>query len=62
MEFIDLYRITETLLIDTITSACPIRLKPILMTTSTSLDAALPTALSLGLGAETRIHMAQLLS
>lgn len=58
MEFIDLNRITGTPLIETITNACPIRLRPILMTTCTSLVAALPPALSLGPGAETRIPMA----
>ncbi|MCB0407137.1 MAG: efflux RND transporter permease subunit, partial [Bdellovibrionales bacterium] len=38
--------------------ACPIRLRPILMTTLSTLAAALPPALSLGPGSETRVPMA----
>jgi HAE1 family hydrophobic/amphiphilic exporter-1 len=38
--------------------ACPIRLRPILMTSIATVAAALPEALSLGPGAETRIPMA----
>lgn len=38
--------------------ACPIRLRPILMTTCATLAAAVPPALALGPGAETRIPMA----
>lgn len=38
--------------------ACPIRLRPILMTTTATLAAAIPPALALGPGAETRIPMA----
>jgi hydrophobe/amphiphile efflux-1 (HAE1) family protein len=38
--------------------ACPIRLRPILMTTFSTIAAALPPALAIGPGAETRIPMA----
>lgn len=38
--------------------ACPIRLRPVLMTSISTIAAALPPALSLGPGAETRIPMA----
>jgi HAE1 family hydrophobic/amphiphilic exporter-1 len=38
--------------------ACPIRLRPILMTSIATISAALPPALALGPGAETRIPMA----
>ncbi|MCB0356440.1 MAG: efflux RND transporter permease subunit [Bdellovibrionales bacterium] len=38
--------------------ACPIRLRPILMTTFATLAAAVPPALALGPGSETRIPMA----
>ena len=38
--------------------ACPIRLRPILMTSVCTLVAAIPSALAMGPGAETRIPMA----
>ena len=38
--------------------ACPIRLRPILMTSISTIAAAVPPALALGPGAETRIPMA----
>ncbi|HXG63446.1 MAG TPA: efflux RND transporter permease subunit [Planctomycetota bacterium] len=38
--------------------ACPIRLRPVLMTSISTIAAALPPALALGPGAETRIPMA----
>jgi HAE1 family hydrophobic/amphiphilic exporter-1 len=38
--------------------ACPIRLRPILMTSISTIAAAIPPALALGPGAETRIPMA----
>lgn len=38
--------------------ACPLRLRPILMTTITTIAGTLPAALALGPGAETRIPMA----
>ncbi|HAM36463.1 MAG TPA: AcrB/AcrD/AcrF family protein [Elusimicrobia bacterium] len=45
--------VTEALL-----EACPIRLRPILMTSLATIAAAIPPALGLGPGAETRIPMA----
>ncbi|MBI3306340.1 MAG: efflux RND transporter permease subunit, partial [Candidatus Omnitrophica bacterium] len=38
--------------------ACPVRLRPIIMTTVSTIAAAIPPALALGPGAETRIPMA----
>ncbi|TBR25918.1 efflux RND transporter permease subunit, partial [bacterium] len=38
--------------------ACPVRLRPILMTTAATIAAAIPPALALGPGAETRVPMA----
>ena len=38
--------------------ACPVRLRPILMTSFATIAAALPLALSFGPGAETRVPMA----
>ncbi len=38
--------------------ACPIRLRPILMTSISTIAAAVPPAMALGPGAETRIPMA----
>jgi HAE1 family hydrophobic/amphiphilic exporter-1 len=38
--------------------ACPIRLRPILMTSFSTVAAAIPPAMALGPGAETRIPMA----
>ncbi|MBI4549552.1 MAG: efflux RND transporter permease subunit, partial [Candidatus Omnitrophica bacterium] len=39
-------------------TACPIRLRPIIMTTVSTIAAAIPPALAMGPGAETRIPMA----
>ena len=39
-------------------TACPIRLRPILLTTISAIAASIPPALALGPGAETRIPMA----
>ena len=39
-------------------TACPIRLRPILMTSSATIAAAIPPAMAIGPGAETRIPMA----
>ncbi|MBI3298250.1 MAG: efflux RND transporter permease subunit [Elusimicrobia bacterium] len=38
--------------------ACPLRLRPIIMTTAATIAAAIPPALALGPGAETRVPMA----
>ena len=43
---------------DALLEACPIRLRPILMTSFATIAAAIPPALGLGPGAETRIPMA----
>jgi multidrug efflux pump subunit AcrB len=43
---------------DALVKACPIRLRPILMTSVATIAGALPEALSLGPGAETTIPMA----
>ncbi len=43
---------------DALLHACPIRLRPILMTSISTIAAAIPPALALGPGAETRIPMA----
>ncbi|HXV19136.1 MAG TPA: efflux RND transporter permease subunit, partial [Candidatus Omnitrophota bacterium] len=43
---------------DALLEACPIRLRPILMTSISTVSAALPPALALGPGAETRMPMA----
>ncbi|MFH1368961.1 MAG: efflux RND transporter permease subunit [Elusimicrobiota bacterium] len=43
---------------DALLNACPIRLRPILMTSIATISAAVPPALALGPGAETRIPMA----
>ena len=44
--------------LEAVRSACPIRLRPILMTSVSTIAAAIPPALALGPGAETRIPMA----
>jgi len=43
---------------DALLTACPIRLRPILMTTLSTIAASIPPAMALGPGAETRIPMA----
>jgi len=43
---------------DALLSACPVRLRPILMTSIATIAAAVPPALALGPGAETRVPMA----
>ena len=43
---------------EALTEACPIRLRPILMTSLATIAAAIPAALAFGPGAETRIPMA----
>jgi multidrug efflux pump subunit AcrB len=43
---------------EALTEACPIRLRPILMTSITTVAAAIPPALAIGPGAETRVPMA----
>jgi HAE1 family hydrophobic/amphiphilic exporter-1 len=43
---------------DALVDACPVRLRPILMTSVSTIAAAVPPALALGPGAETRVPMA----
>jgi len=43
---------------DALQSACPVRLRPILMTSLANVVASVPPALALGPGAETRVPMA----
>ncbi|MBK8397516.1 MAG: efflux RND transporter permease subunit [Leptospiraceae bacterium] len=43
---------------DAVLKACPIRLRPILMTSISTIAAAIPPALSIGPGGETRVPMA----
>lgn len=42
---------------DALIEACPVRLRPILMTSAATVAAALPPALAIGPGAEVRIPM-----
>ena len=43
---------------DALMQACPIRLRPIIMTSVSTIAGTLPAALALGPGAETRVPMA----
>jgi HAE1 family hydrophobic/amphiphilic exporter-1 len=43
---------------DSLLTACPVRLRPILMTSISTIAAAIPPAMAIGPGAETRIPMA----
>ena len=43
---------------DALLEACPIRLRPVIMTSVSTIAAAVPPALALGPGAETRVPMA----
>jgi hydrophobe/amphiphile efflux-1 (HAE1) family protein len=59
VEFTNVKRYQDKMpLIDAILTAAPIRLRPILMTSCATVAAALPPALALGPGAESRIPMA----
>ena len=44
---------------DAVLTACPIRLRPILMTSLATIAAAIPLAMGLGPGAETRAPLAR---
>jgi hydrophobe/amphiphile efflux-1 (HAE1) family protein len=46
---------------DALIDACPIRLRPIIMTSVATIAAAIPPALALGPGAETRVPMAMVI-
>src|SRR5437588_9349087 len=43
---------------DALKRACPVRLRPIMMTSTATIAAAIPPSLALGPGAETRVPMA----
>jgi hydrophobe/amphiphile efflux-1 (HAE1) family protein len=58
VEFANQYREKGYSVDEALHTACPLRLRPIIMTTVSSLAAAVPPALALGPGAETRIPMA----
>jgi multidrug efflux pump subunit AcrB len=59
VEFTNQIRIRKkTTAHDALLEACPIRLRPILMTSIATIAAAIPLALALGPGAESRIPMA----
>lgn len=58
VEFTNHKRATHENLTEAILEACPIRLRPILMTTFATIAGAIPAALALGPGAETRVPMA----
>jgi HAE1 family hydrophobic/amphiphilic exporter-1 len=51
-------RLRQSLATGALLEACPIRLRPILMTSISTVAAAVPPALAIGPGAETRIPMA----
>ncbi|TGK36064.1 efflux RND transporter permease subunit [Leptospira gomenensis] len=58
VEFVNHVRAEGKDIREAIREGCPIRLRPVLMTSFSSIAAALPPALALGPGAETRIPMA----
>ncbi|WP_244283085.1 efflux RND transporter permease subunit [Leptospira neocaledonica] len=58
VEFVNHVRGEGKNIADAIRIGCPVRLRPVLMTTFSSIAAAIPPALALGPGAETRIPMA----
>lgn len=58
VEFVNHVRGEGRNIADAIRIGCPVRLRPVLMTTFSSIAAAIPPALALGPGAETRIPMA----
>lgn len=58
VEFTNHKRTTSDSITEAILEACPIRLRPILMTSFATIAGAIPAALALGPGAETRVPMA----
>ena len=58
VDFTNQLRAEGTPVRDALMKACPIRLRPILMTSISTIAAAVPPAMALGPGAETRIPMA----
>lgn len=57
VDFTNQYRKQGFKINEALTEACPIRLRPILMTSIATITAAIPPALALGPGAETRVPM-----
>jgi len=58
VEFTDQLRERGLSPLEAVKQACPIRLRPIIMTSVSTIAAAIPPALALGPGAETRVPMA----
>ena len=58
VDFTNQVRSKGTSVAEALTEACPLRLRPILMTSIATIVGAIPAALALGPGAETRIPMA----
>ena len=58
VDFTNLHRREGKSPVDALIAACPVRLRPILMTSTAVIVGALPEALSLGPGAETTVPMA----
>ena len=58
VDFTNQQRVAGKGLKEALLFACPIRLRPILMTSVATVVGALPTALALGPGSETRVPMA----
>lgn len=58
VDFTNQMRAKKMDVLEALTEACPLRLRPILMTSIATIVGAIPAALALGPGAETRIPMA----
>ncbi len=58
VEFVNHVRTQGKTVAEAILEGCPVRLRPVLMTSFASIAAAIPPALALGPGAETRVPMA----
>lgn len=58
VDFTNQVRVTGKSVYDSLTEACPMRLRPILMTSMATIAGAVPPALAIGPGAESRIPMA----
>lgn len=58
VEFVNHVRTQGKTVAEAIREGCPVRLRPVLMTSFASIAAAIPPALALGPGAETRVPMA----
>jgi multidrug efflux pump subunit AcrB len=58
VDFTNVKRLQGLNIHDALLEACPVRLRPIVMTSVATIAGAIPPALGLGPGAETRIPMA----